>query len=255
MQGRIAFVVFISLGCLILGSLFALVITDPRAAPGNPAPVAEAVTPVTETPTPSLGAQRSVLLLVVDSRAAPQPRLEGCWVLTFTPNTPQYYWVGFSTRAVVPASSQSLQDYYLSGPSPDDREDFVKAGLAALTENSIQPALSATIDRDLLADLVTVGGGVPQPPGEGDPLNGPALLAEFDALPPEQQLQFQKTALAAFVQHIQAAGWTEQLLDVFYHRYQTISPDAAELLTLAKQALPFSQAQFSYTLWGESGSP
>lgn len=250
MQGRILFLVFATLGCLVLGGLVAWLLTEPGPShtTTNPPSVTSTVFP-TLGPTVGLGAQRAILLLVVDSFSAPQPKLEGIWVLTFTPGTSEYFWVGFSPRSIVPATGRSLEAYFAESPTPDDRVDFTMTGVIQLTEGGVQPTLSATIDRPLLAELVSLFGGVTV----GDQhLDGEALLAHYDSLPPDEQLRFQKTALEAFIRKAQTAAWREDLLKAFKHRYQMASSDADELLRLAEEALPFSEAKFNYTLWGEA---
>lgn len=249
MQSRFAFLLISILGCLLLGGLFALTLPDPSPVGPLTATATETATP---TATATLGLQHAILLNVIDSRMSIQPRLEGCWVLTFTPQTPKYYWVGFSTSLVVPTTGSSLESYFNHGPTPDDRAEFTKAGIALLTEGSIQPAFSVTIDRALLAELVTLIGGIT---ADNQHLNGEALLAYYDSLPADQQLSFQMTALQAFVRKAQTANWTKEMLTYFSHRYQDVSPEAEELLSLAQQALPYSEAEFNYTLWSESDPP
>jgi len=251
MQGRFLFLFSGILVCLLLGGLFALFIPDPRPSAGG-APTATATTTATPTPVANLGTPYAILLNVVDSRTAVQPRLEGCWVLTFVPHTSKYYWVGFSIESVVPATGRTLESYFNEGPLLDDRTEFTKTGIILLTESSIQPMFSVTIDRPLLAELVTLIGGITL---EGKHLNGEALLAYYDSLPPDQQLPFQMKALQAFIQRAQAAAWKEEVLEIFRHRYQDVSPEADELLSLAQQALPYSEAEFNYTFWGEPSPP
>jgi hypothetical protein len=251
MRDRIAFLFIGTLGCLILGGFFALWVTEQRPD----APIILTPTPTaipSPTPTIAVGTQRAILLTVVDSLDANSPRLEGCWVLTFTPGASQYYWVGFSTTSVVPASGQSLEYYFNKGPTPDDRADFIKSGIAQLTENVIQPDYTVTVDRAVLAELVTIVGGVSL---DGQVMNGEDLLARYDSLTPVQQLQFQQAALEAFVQQAQARTWTTELIKLMHHRYQSVSPDADELSALAQQALPFTGAQFSFNLWDANTSP
>jgi hypothetical protein len=250
MQGRIPFLFFATLACLVLGGLVAWILTepDPSHTNTNLPPVTSTVLP-TPSPTTGLGAQRTILLLVVDELNAPQPKLEGVWVLTFSPGTSEYFWVGFSPQSVVPATGRSLEAYFAESPTPYDRVDFTMTGIVQLTEGGIQPTHSVTVDRPLLAELVSLLGGITV---DDQHLKGEALLAYYDSLPPEQQLPFQKAALEAFIQKAQTAAWREDLLEAFKHRYQNVSSDADELLRLAKESLPFSEAKFNYTLWGEA---
>ncbi|MCS6909400.1 MAG: hypothetical protein NZM11_02350 [Anaerolineales bacterium] len=249
-QGRILFLVFATLSCLVLGGLVAWLLTEPGPSQTNNNLSAVAPTmPFTPSPTAGLGTQRTILLLVIDSLTVPQPKLEGIWVLTFIPGTSEYFWVGLSPQSIVPATGRSLEMYFAESPAPYDRADFTMTGIMQLTDSGFQPTLSVTIDRPLLIELVELLGGIAI---DGQHLNGEGLLAYYDSLPPDQQLLFQKAALEAFIRKAQAAAWREDLLETLYYHYQTVSPDADELLRLAIEALPFSEAKFNYSLWEET---
>ncbi|MDW8327892.1 MAG: hypothetical protein RMK99_15125 [Anaerolineales bacterium] len=251
MRSRIAFLVFATLGCLVLGGLVAWLLTEPSPSQRDNSPAVTSAAFSTPSPTTGLGLQRTILLLVIDSLTVLQPRLEGIWVLTFTPGTSEYFWIGFSPRVIVPATGRTLEMYFAEGPAPHDRADFTMIGLVQLTDGGVQPTLSVTIDRPLLTELIEFLGGITI---EGQHLNGEGLLAYYDNLPPDRQLSFQKAALEAFIRKAQVAAWREDLLETLYYHYQTVSPDADELLRLAKEALPFSEAKFNYRLWEETGA-
>lgn len=224
---------------------------------GNgPGPAPTAVPSPAATPNPSagiapVGQQTTLLLVVVDSLDNPRPVLQGCWLITFTPGTQRYFFVGFPSDLVVD-DQHRLIDYYRAAHNIGDISQFLAEGITKASNGDITIQYPIVIDRAVIHGVVDQLGGLRL----GDELlDGEAVLNRHDAQPadlPQAQLQFQKTALEALGDAIARQTWTEAALTGLLDSYQRYSPDADELLQLARSDLPFENAQIIVQIWQPS---
>lgn len=241
MRNPAGFLVLGSFVCLLLGAFAGWILSSPGA---QPAPTATALqgTPIGQQ---VLGAQKSVLIVTVDSlSAAPRPNLDGCWVLTFTPGTDKYFLVGFSQDTPVSLEPPlRLIDYYNKGQSAEDGALFINSAIYQITGGGFQPDYSLIVDRKVIAEMVNAVGGLRL---GGETLPGSAVLERYALLPDNAlaRLEFQRASLEAFANAVRNRPWSPDALDLLYQQYQATSADANELLALGKQSLPLTNAIF-----------
>lgn len=213
-------------------------------APG-PVPTAlptPAATPNTAVVAP-VGPQTTLLLVVVDSLDNARPDLQGCWMITFTPGTQQYFFVGFPPDLAVDGGYR-LIDYFRAAHNNGDISQFLAEGISKASTGDIAIQHPILIDRAVIRAVVDQLGGL----WIGDELlDGEAVLQRHDAQPADDRLarlQFQKTALEALDEAIARQTWTDVALTALLESYQRYSPDSDELLQLARTDLPFENAEF-----------
>lgn len=220
-----------------IGALLAKFGTAPAV---TPMPTAQAIMATVITPSPD---QTSILFLVVDTLSAAKPALDGCWVLTFQPGTSKYYLVGFPLDTPV-ANTRTLLDYYKAGPTVQDGRRLVEEAVKIATSGKWIVKYQVVIDRQTIAKLADTVGGVTF---NGEALDGPALVQRYvdsTGTDARAQIKFQGEALTALTESLKQRTWTPEALDELFTVYQQYSPDADDLLDLAKQALPLEQADF-----------
>src|SRR5205085_11173390 len=81
-----------------------------------PTEVRSTATPIPLSEAGASGDQRALLIVGVADASASRPVLEGCWVLSYRPGIPQYYFSSFSPEYTfyLPSlgHSQSLAEIY-----------------------------------------------------------------------------------------------------------------------------------------------
>jgi hypothetical protein len=244
MRDRLLFLLIGVFGCLLAGAVIGEYLANPQdtsrstppalASPALPGPAAAAAQPA---------GQVSILLLAVDNRDSAAPILDGCWVLTFTPGTNQYFLLGFPLDTPI-GESRTLRDYYAAGRSLADGSRFVEEAVKIATEGGLIVQYQVILDRPAIADLTDLVGGITL---NGEALSGPALIERYSALPqddPRLEIGFQGEALGAFFESLTRQSWTADSLDQLFQHYEPYSDDADSLLVLARQALPLTNAEF-----------
>ncbi len=195
-----------------------------------------------------VGPQTTLLLVVVDSLDSPRPALQGCWLITFTPGTQRYFFVGFPPDLVVD-DQHRLIDYYRAAHKIGDISQFLAEAIDLASNGDISIQYPIVIDRAVISGVVDQLGGLRL----GDELlDGEAVLQRHDAQSadsPQAQLQFQKTALEALAEAVARQTWTDAALTSLLNSYQRYSPDADELLQLARSDLPFENTQIIVQIW------
>lgn len=241
-RDRYAFLVVGTFACLAAGLLTVYLSRENPAA--APAPSTAQALPAAAVPDAASSTEPvTVLTLVVDDRLAPQPRLLGCWVLTFQEGTRQYYLLGFPADTPVDAT-HSLRDYYDADRNLEDKSRFVEEALKVLTQGGLKIRYHVYLDLASLAGLVDRVGGVDLDPG-GPAVAGADLLAQQAALPlsdPGAQIEFQRRALGGFARAYQARAWSEAELRRLLDEFQSLSPDSFDLFAIAVRAGPLADA-------------
>jgi hypothetical protein len=229
---------------LLLGVVFGVFVgscTRPTATPVPTAtlPFALLATPVTPAP----GQQVSILLLGVDSLAAPRPQLEAVWVVTFQYGQPQYFLVGFSPATHIniqsTAGAHSLRQVFDVETSLklERGHPFIRDALASIAPSLAASGYEVVYDRAMLAWTISNLNGVHV---RGEWLTGESLLARHDAIPPENdadRLAFQGEALLALLESARYLSWSPDILRTYFNLGQKWQPDAETLFLMAEAAL------------------
>lgn len=242
MREKLLFLFVSAFACLITGWLigvFSAQLNEPLSGPGL---AATAPASATFTPTPPLNRPVTILFLVVDSLAASKPQMDGCWVLTFLPQTSQYFLIGFPLDTPV-ANNYRLLDYYNAGRNLEDAALFVSEGVRSASDHSLQVQYQVRLDQAALAETVNRLGGVTL---AGEWLDGSALLQRYAALPPEAyrpRAEFQRDALQSMADVLLRQSWTAEALDQWLPGYRPFSPDADDLYQIMLTQLPLNGAE------------
>lgn len=225
--------------CLLIGLYLGDQLAKQRSAPAPtaiPTLIIPTVTPATLPPIPSDPV--SLLLLCVDSRQAVQPKLEGVWVFKFTPGTDRFFLLGYPPTMPI-SEGHDLQDYYDYAVRLSDY-NFMMDAMRLVMDRKPQHYL--ILERSVLIEITDSLGGVIL---NGETLSGAAMVERFDSLDtPQARIEFQQAALYSLTLSLKTRALDRELLLSLYNRYQTLSPSSDELLTLAIQSLPISNADF-----------
>lgn len=205
------------------------------------------------TPTPTPTNQISILLIGVDSLASRTPNLESCWVLTFVPDTNQFFLAGFSPMTSVQLKpgepAQYLKDIYATDLGLNDGDSsLTRSAVHIYSSGSPTPKAEVVFDREMLAVAIDLLGGVQI---SGTTLNGSTLLDYYDFIAPDEaqaRLEFQQFALEAIVRSAQKVNWSKPALRAFMALGQRWNPDQAWFLRLAEAELPLADAEFLFTV-------
>ncbi len=236
--------------CLLLGVVVGVAIGNAGRATPVPLPTATLPAALFTTAIPvTSDAQVSVLLIGVDSLASGQPRLEGCWVVTFQVGLPQYFLLGFSPATAVSVegdtSAQTLQDVYATDTRLGLNTKFTRDGLKSISPGLILSEYEVVFDRSMLVWTVNTLNGITV---RGEWLSGDMLLARYDAIPPDNpmdRLTFQVDALQAILETVRAQDWSQNTWQPYFDLGQRWKPDAESLIGLTETALPtVPQAEF-----------
>lgn len=229
-----------ALACLAAGLITVYWLMGGYASTPAPAPTAPPV--AAQAPDD----QVSVLLLVVNDRTVAKPDLVGCWVVTFQPGTGQYFLLGFPVEMPVDPA-YTLRDYYNADRNLEDKSRFVEEALKILSQGGLKIRYRVYVDEASLAEMVDRVGGLALMDGQ-PPLSGAELRNQYTTLAagdPQTRIEFQRQALEAFTQALKRQTWTADDYQNLYNRFQALSPDAAELLDLARGAGPLAEANFT----------
>lgn len=249
MRSRIVFLVVSIFVCLLSGWLMGAAL--PRSS-RMMAPPTAASSPTPQSDTAQ--AQVNILLLVIENRNTPSARLDGIWVMTLTPDVPNYYLIGFATDTPV-RDGLRLNDYYAAGSSLADAGHFVEGALELLTEGGLKTQYRVVIDHETLAQLVDAIGGVTR---NGRATSGEALIAEYASLPGEDvaaQLEFQRAMLQALTEAVVSQAWNDARLQTLFAEHRWASADAEVLLAMALQAVRLGPPQFHITTYQPPAAP
>jgi hypothetical protein len=211
-------------------------------------PAAPIAGPQTSTPLPP-GTQISILVLGVDSLVSPKPVLEGCWVITFQTDAPQYYFLGFSPATLVnvpgATDARTLSEVYTTDRRIGRGTAFTRDALKSISPGLPTPGYEAVFDRQMLAWLVDQLNGILL---RGEWVTGEMLLARYDAIPPDNPMDrmiFQGEALDAILKAAQQRDWSGGAWQAYLNRGQQWEPNAEAFGTLAETMLDGApQAEF-----------
>lgn len=229
--------------CALASVVFG-VATGSFLEPDLPKPTSTAAPPtatsVAPTPTPTAlvalapaaqpGEQRSLLLIGVDDLGQSDPRMEGCWVITYLVGMPQYYVIGFLPTAQFSlsslSSSRSLADIF----SEDRRQqrgyqfmhDAIQSRLPGFT---IQADL--ILDRADLLDLIQNVGGLTTPT---QTVSGIDVLEHYDSLRVDDsasRMTYQSEVFALIFAALSRQNWTPARVWDYVQQLPQVQADTA----------------------------
>jgi hypothetical protein len=214
-------------------------------------------TPVPPTPTPSAvtqpapsGEQKSLLIVGVDDASAAQPAFEGCWVLSFRPGIPEYYFSSFPPDSTFKLASlskvQTLAEIYRLDQQQQLGFQFMRDAIESRFP-ALQPQAEVVIDRRALAALVTQAGGLSV---DGRSLNGQQLLDTYadqasQGMP--ERMAFQETVVRALFSRLAERHWTPEGLIPYFEQFP--GSRAAQLDSFAAGAPPLAASGIHWTVF------
>jgi hypothetical protein len=233
-----------------------------KAGPPDPTPgvrptrtavqdLSATATPGAFTVVPTLtvpASQMALLLIGVDDLDAAAPRLEGVWIITFLPGTPGYYAICIPPGAQFEIASldgpQTLDAIFAEDQRLQRGFEFVRDAVRN-SMPGVVPGAELLVDRQTLVGLVKAIGGIPL---AGELAEGHALLASYDALPPQDEaarLAYQAGVFALLYDAMAEKHWTPADLAAYLGQLPHVhgSPQQSGALeALAAAAPPFDES-------------
>jgi hypothetical protein len=174
-ESLLTLVLFTAL-CLLAGMAIGILTGDginsaPQASPTAPRVTLIGVAPHGLSPTAApnlqptpIAGQMGLLIVGVEDANALQPKLEGCWVVAFSPRSNQYYVSSFPPEARFQLASLgrklTLAEIYAQDVQQEVGYRFVRDAI-----HSVFPGLAVqaevTLDRGDLTDMAHMLGGLP----------------------------------------------------------------------------------------------
>lgn len=210
-------------------------------------PVVPTSTPVV-LPTQAAPSDVAVLLVGVDSLAAPVPTLETVAVIRYHVGVDQYFIFSVSPDAVVAdhnLTQRSLRSVYALDAQYTRGATFTKDVIRHAVPGIGDLTPEIDFDRQSLTETIRQLGLITF---RGERLDGPAWLARFDALPPhakQERLEFQKELAEALFAAAKGRHWDLPRLAIVLGR--RFYPDMRSVLPLLSTAPPFARADFTMT--------
>jgi anionic cell wall polymer biosynthesis LytR-Cps2A-Psr (LCP) family protein len=229
--------------------------TSPRAAPTDV--VAHSITTVAAQflqPT-VIADQMAVLFVGVSDANSLQPKLEGCWLVAFSPGTNQYYVLSFPPEARFHLSSlgstMTLADIYTQDVQQVVGYRFVRDAIQSVLPGMAVQA-DVTLDRSDLADLASKVGGVSI---GGELLAGGALATAYDTQSfngAVARMEFQREVFQALFQALADQHWSPASVAMYLEKLpRAVRPaDAAALTKLAANAPSLQSSELRWNVVG-----
>jgi hypothetical protein len=214
-------------------------------------------TPLRPTPTSAAigspmasGEQKSLLIVGVDDAAAVQPALEGCWVLTFRPGIPEYYFSSFPPEATFRLASlgrtETLSEIYRIDLQQQLGFQFMRDAIHARFP-ALEPQAEVVIDRRAIADLVTQVGGLSI---QGSSLSATRLLDAYavqSAVGVAERMTFQEVVVRALFAKLGEGPWTPDSLMLYFQ--QRPGSRAVQLESFVVGAPPLRDTGIHWTVF------
>jgi hypothetical protein len=253
------FITVPTLFCAVVGVATGRIIDQdppsPTATIAPPTPTRLPPTPLpTLTPSPVLpitgggaGSQHSLLLIGVDDLASDQPRLEGCWVISYRADFPEYYVTAFPPSARFSLHSLGSQQLTLAEIFAEDYRlqrgfQFTRDAINTRFDGFALEA-DVVIDRANLLQLIGQLGGLDN---ATQVFSGADILAEFDALETGDsagRLSYQGQVLSLYFAALGQRQWTPAALAAQVQQFPQVASSPAlqsALTNFAAAAPPFS---------------
>jgi len=207
-------------------------------------------TPVAPTPAPTKDGLTiiSVLLIGADSLSAPQPRLESVTIIKYQTEIAVYHPIIFSPDTVISStdgagSSKTLQSLYADDARGQRQSALMQAALGQVS--SELGGFYAEVDFDRQGVSKTISQlGASECLGQAQ--TGEELLRQYDALPPEAELErlhFQGNLVQCLFDAAKKQNWSlSQLIESLGTRFYP-TPDHAAIT--AEAAPPLAQSEFA----------
>lgn len=209
--------------------------TPDFAIPSNPTPT-PASAPVIPTSAPV--EQKSFLIVLVDSRIAAQPTLEGVWLVTFDRGSTDYFLLGFDREQEVSANRRLIDVFnYTAQNDLSTRLSLVDYAVRSLNGNK-PIAFTILVDREALRQAIDAVGGIEL---NGEWLDGPTFLARNnDTL----SIDSQQTVIQAIFTALKNRAWQATNVSDFYSTLRDQYTLPTDVLVFALEALPFDEKSF-----------
>ncbi len=217
----------------------------PETTPTGPTFLPTATPAVSPTPAVS---QISLIVLAVDAVASLNPQLEAYWLITFKPDTPEYYLLGVpptTTVTLSEAEPQTLRAIHLIDVRYNLNDLFVREAARVLSPGANRPKAVVTFDRAMVAQAIELLDGLDI---AGHHYSGEAALAAYDALPPDsaERLERQAAILLGLLREAGDRGLTPTELLALLTLGQTWYPDYESVQALAHAAPAFQASEPSF---------
>lgn len=253
-------------GSLLFGITLGLWLGHPPPPPPPTTPTGPtylpSATPIA-SPTPD-ASQISVILLAVDALNNPRPHLEACWLITFKPDTPEYYLLGIPPTTTVALSNSpttSVRELHDIDVAHKLNTLFVRDAVRTLLPGINKPKAVVVFDRAMVIQAIDLLGGLTL---AGQYYSGEAALVDYETLPPDspERLERQTAIVLGLLRAARDRGYSPAGLVALLNLGQTWYPDYETLQNLAQEAPafqlaepPFDQDQFIPFLFETPDAP
>lgn len=217
--------------------------TPDLAAGPDPTPTPAAAAQVVPTSAPV--EQKSFLIVLVDSRSAAQPILEGVWLVTFDHGSTDYFLLGFDGEQEVGAERRLVDVFNYASTQNDWGTRLTLMDYAVRSINGNKPiAFTIMLDREALKYAIDAVGGIEL---DGEWLDGTTFLARNGTLATTSavmNIELQQKVIQAIFTSLNKRAWQVADVNALYNAHKDQYALPTDLLVFALEAMPFTDKSF-----------